>query len=90
MSPVTLNQPRADRCTILRDVLRNAARTVPGPKRTPPLLACLAEKILTLAADGELDPARLPRLAIDRVQESCPGCRGCDGLRLDQRAPTGE
>lgn len=90
MSPVTHNQSRADRCAILRGVLQDAARTVPHPRRTSPFLACLAEKILILAADGELDPLRLRRLAIDRVQTSCPSCRGCDGLQLDQRAATGE
>ena len=37
---------------VLRGILADAAETLPEAKRTPSLMACLAEKILTLAADG--------------------------------------
>lgn len=81
MAPAKLELPQADPRAVLRGVLGGAAKTVPEAKRTPSLMACLAEKILTLAADGQEDPINLRRLAIERVLESCPGCRACHGLQ---------
>jgi hypothetical protein len=71
----SLRYPRA----VLRAIL--AELTLPEPKRTPSLMACLAEKILTVAADGQEDPINLRRRAIERVRESCSGCGACDGLQ---------
>ncbi|MGY3389867.1 hypothetical protein ACVWW6_002458 [Bradyrhizobium sp. USDA 3311] len=72
--------PRA----VLRGILADAAETLPEARRTPSLMACLAEKILILAADGQKNPIDLRRVAIKRVQDSCPDCRACDGLQLTQ------
>ena len=69
-------QPRS----MLHGVLMDAAKTVPEAKRTPSFMACLAEKILTVAAKGEQDPLRIRRVALGRVRESCPGCRACESF----------
>jgi hypothetical protein len=82
MESPKLKSSQINRHAILRDVLADAARTVPEARRTPSLMACLAEKILALAADGEADPVNLRRRAIERVRDSCSGCRACDGLQL--------
>lgn len=81
MAPGKLELPQANSRAVLRGVLADAAKTVPEAKRTPSLMACLAEKILTLAADGQENPSNLRRLAVERVLESCPGCRACEGLQ---------
>ena len=81
MAPAKLELPQANPRAILRGVLADAAKTVPEARRTPSLMACLAEKILTLAADGQENQINLRRLAVERVLESCPGCRACDGLQ---------
>jgi hypothetical protein len=65
----------------LRDILADAVEILPEEKRTPSLTACLAEKILTLAADCQENPTNLRRVAIKRVLDSCPYCRACDGLQ---------
>lgn len=90
MSVPKLNSPQADRYTTLRGVLVDAAQMVPKPDRTSSLMACLAEKILTLAASGEEDPTNLRRLALERVQKSCPGCRGCGGLQPNLHSKTNQ
>jgi len=79
MAPAKPELPQAR--AVLRGVLADAAKTVPEAKRTPSLMACLAEKILTVAPDAQEDPINLRRLAIERVGESCSGCRACDGLQ---------
>ena len=66
---------------VLRGILAHAAKTVPEAQRTPSVMACLAEKILASAADGQENPINLGRVAIKRVQESCSGCRACHGLQ---------
>jgi len=81
MAPAKLELSQSNPRAILRGVLADAAKMVPEARRTPSLMACLAEKILTLAADGQENPINLRRLAIERVRESCPGCRACDGLQ---------
>ncbi|SDG86977.1 hypothetical protein SAMN05216338_1003266 [Bradyrhizobium sp. Rc2d] len=54
----------------LGSVLDDAVPMVPELRRTSSLKACLAEKVLTLAAEGESDPAILARVAVRTVQES--------------------
>ncbi len=71
--------PQAKLCVVLRGVLDDAVRMVPEAKRTSSLKACLAEKVLTLAAGGESDPAVLRRRAVRAVLECCPSCYGCEG-----------
>ena len=89
MDSAKLKPSQINRPALLRDILADAVRPVPEAKRAPPLMACLAEQILALAAGGEADPATLRHLAIEKVKESCPGCRACDGLQLahDVRPP---
>jgi len=65
---------------VLRGILAHAAKTVPEAQRTPSVMACLAEKILASAADGQENPINLRRRAIEKVRESCPDCRACHGL----------
>lgn len=81
------NSPPPDLCALLRGVLKDAARTVPESERTSSVMACLAEKILTLAAEGATDPINLRRVALERVRRSCSACHGCGGLRLPHRGP---
>lgn len=66
-------------CAELRGVLEHAVRIVPEARRTSSLKACLAEKVLTLAAGGESDPTILARVAVRTMQESCRSCYGCEG-----------
>ncbi|MGY3582675.1 hypothetical protein ACVIGB_008258 [Bradyrhizobium sp. USDA 4341] len=47
----------------------DAVRMVPELRRTSSLNACLAEKVWTLAAEDESDPAILARVAVRTVQE---------------------
>jgi hypothetical protein len=82
MNFANLNSPPEGLCALLRGVLKDAAQTVPEAKRTPSVMACLAEKILTLAANGTTDPISLRRIALERLQESCKDCCGCEGLQL--------
>ena len=82
MASAKLNSPPTDLCGLLRGVLKDAAQTVPEAERTSSVMACLAEKILTLATDGATDPISLSRIALEAVQRSCSACCGCEGLRL--------
>ncbi len=82
MGSASLNSPPSDLCALLRGVLKDAAQTVPEAERTSSVMACLAEKILTLAANGVTDPISLRRIALQRVQECCNSCCGCEGLQL--------
>ena len=65
----------------LRDILADVVESLPEAKRTPSLMACLAEKILTPAADGQEGSINLRRVAIKRLVDCCPYCRACDGLQ---------
>ena len=80
MAPANLASLPAGHFAILRGVLEKAVQTVPEAERTSSVMACLAEKILTLAANGETDPISLKHIALERVRESCGGCCGCEGL----------
>ena len=64
MPSAKLDWSQIDR-RLLRGVLADAAQAVPEAERTPSLMACLAENILTLTADGVADPVRL-RVPADR------------------------
>lgn len=56
MGSSKLNSPTRDLCTVLRGVLKDAAQAVPKTEWTSSVMACLAEKILTLAANGTIRP----------------------------------
>ncbi len=71
--------PQAKLCALLRGVLDDAVAMVPEARRTSSLKACIAEKVLTLAAQGNSDPIVLTRLAVRSVQQACRGCYGCEG-----------
>lgn len=78
---MTAANSEANLRTLLRRVLDDAVQMLPEPTRTSSLKACLAEKILILAAGGERRPKILARLAVRQIQDSCPSCSGCEGLR---------
>ncbi len=85
MAPAKLASPSPGHFAVLRIVLENAAQTVPEAARTPSVMACLAEKILALAARGETDPVSLERLALETMRRSCEACYGCEGLQPQRR-----
>ncbi len=91
MGSANLNSPSPALCALLRGVLKDAAQTVPEVARTSSVMACLAEKILTLGANGATDPISLRRVALETVRKSCGDCCGCEGLRLPHygRPPDG-
>lgn len=73
--------PKTKLCALLRGVLDDAIGMVPEANRSSSLKACLAEKVLALAAQGHLDPTDptvLTRLALRTLQESCCTCYGCE------------
>lgn len=78
---MTVANSEAHLRAVLRRVLDDAVQMVPEPARTSSLKACLAEKILNLAAGGESNPKALTRLAVRLIHDSCPSCSGCEGLR---------
>lgn len=81
MAPAKIEWSQTYAPAVLRGVLADAAKALPEANRNPSLMACLAEKILILAASGQENPINLRRIAMERVRESCPDCRACDGLR---------
>lgn len=81
MSLMTAANSETQLRAVLRRVLDDAVQMVPEPARTSSLKACLAEKILNLAAGGETNPKTLTRLAVRLIQDSCPSCSGCEGWR---------
>lgn len=64
---------------VLRGALEDAIKVVPEVKRTSSLKACLAEKVVVIAARGERNPAILSRLAVKTMQQTCQDCYGCEG-----------
>ncbi len=88
MPSAKLDWSQIDR-RLLRGVLADAAQAVPEAERTPSLMACLAENILTLAADGEADAVRLRSAALERMQQSCPACHGCAGFQVERHTALG-
>ncbi|MFB9262240.1 hypothetical protein ACFFWD_03500 [Bradyrhizobium erythrophlei] len=76
---MTHTSPQTTLYPVLKGALDDAVRMVPEAKRTSSLKACLAEKVLTLAAGGETNPTILTRLAVLTVQDSCHSCYGCEG-----------
>ena len=82
MAYVKFRSSSPEHPAVLKGVLQRVAQTLPSAERTPPVMACLAEKILVLAANGETNPANLGRNAFDEVLNSCPACRGCAGVHL--------
>lgn len=80
MTDVMLRTWPVGHLVILRGALDEAVRSLSKIERTPAVKACLADKLLTLAASGEIDPVRLSKAALNGVQGSCATCRGCDGI----------
>lgn len=75
---MTRSPPQTELYAVLRGALEDAVRMVPEVKRSSSLKACLAEKMLILAARGERNPSILSRLAVLTVQDSCHDCYGCE------------
>lgn len=80
MADLKLRTMPTGHCMLLRGALDEAIRSLSEIERTPAVKACLADKLLTLAASGEIDPARLSEIALARVREACAGCGGCEGI----------
>ena len=55
--------------TLMRAVLDEAAATLPEWKRTSTMMADIASQILSCAANGERDPAKLKLAAMSAVVE---------------------
>lgn len=79
MAPARIARSRIYSPAILQRALKDAANALPEAKRTPSLMACLAVKILTLAADGQENLVDIRRIAVERMLESCADCQACDG-----------
>jgi hypothetical protein len=80
MADVTFRIFPAGHFGLLKGALEKAVEALPKVERTSAIKACLADKILTLAATGETDSINLGQIALERVRASCGKCRGCDGL----------
>ena len=80
MTDVTLRTWPVGHFVVLRGALAEAVRSLSRIERTPAVKACLAEKLLTLAASGEIDPVRLGNAALIEVQGTCATCKGCEGI----------
>jgi hypothetical protein len=80
MADVTFRIFPAGHFGVLRGALEKAVEALPKVERTSAIKACLADKILTLAATGETDSINLAQIALEKVRESCGECRGCEGL----------
>ena|SRR5579864_3490179 len=80
MTDVTLRTWPIGHLAVLRGALDEAVRSLSKIERTPAVKACLADKLLTLAASGEIDPVRLSKAALIGVHGSCATCRGCEGV----------
>ena len=80
MTDVTLRTWAVGHLVVLRGALDDAVRSLSKIERTPAVKACLADKLLTLAASGEIDPVRLGKAALIEVQGSCATCKGCEGI----------
>lgn len=80
MTDVMLRTWAVGHLVVLRGALDEAVRSLSKIERTPAVKACLADKLLRLAASGEIDPVRLSKAALIGVQESCATCRGCEGV----------
>lgn len=65
----------------LNSALERATGVLSKAESTSAAKACLAEAILSLAAEGETNPVKLSETALTRVRGSCAACGGCDGLR---------
>lgn len=80
MADVKLRTLPAGHFVLLRGALDEAIGSLSEIERTPAVKACLADKLLTLAASGEINPVRLGEVALARVRRSCALCRGCEGV----------
>jgi hypothetical protein len=80
MADVKLRTLPAGHVVLLRGALDEAIRSLLEIERTPAVKACLADRLLTLAASGEIETVRLSEVALVRVRRSCALCRGCEGI----------
>ncbi len=70
----------------IRQVLARVVRSLPEAERTPAIISCLAHTILKLAGSGETNPESLEGLALAKIRDECPNCKGCAGLRSADKA----
>ena len=62
---------------LLQSALIHATKALSKTERLPAIQACLADKILALAASGEGDPVRLSKAALAAMRACLAECRGC-------------
>jgi hypothetical protein len=62
---------------LLQRALDHATSALAKHERTPAIKACLADKVLALAASGEGDPSRLSAAALAAMRVCLANCGGC-------------
>jgi hypothetical protein len=75
----------------MRGALDQLIQGLPKAHQIPAIKACLAQKILVLAAGGECNLRELQQRSLQEVRYNCLNCMGCEGLtRLEDRLPISE
>lgn len=88
MAEVKLRTLPSGHIVFLRGALDEAILSLPETTRTPAVKACLADKLLALAASGEIEAVKLSEAALIRVRESCANCEGCEGVGPPAQQPS--
>ena len=88
MAAVKLRTLPSGHLALLRAALDEAIWLLPEIERIPAIKACLADKILALAASGETEALKLSEVALLRVRESCANCNGCEGVSPAAQRPS--
>lgn len=88
MADVKLRTLPSGHLVLLRGALDEAIASLPKIERTPAVKACLADKLLTLAAGGQIEAVKLGEAALLRVRESCANCNGCEGVSPPLEQPS--
>jgi hypothetical protein len=75
----------------MRGALDQLIQTLPKAHQIPAIKACLAQKIIVLAAGGECNLRELQQRSLQEVRDNCVKCMGCEGLTLPRdRLPISE
>jgi hypothetical protein len=77
MSSLQLRRFLPGQFDLLQRALDQATSALAKDEWTPAIKACLAEKLLTLAASGEGDPTRLGDAALAAMRACLANCQGC-------------
>jgi len=77
MTELQLRQFLPGQFDLLQTALLHGTRALSKAERIPSIQACLADKVLALAASGEGDPVRLSEAALAAMRACLAGCKGC-------------